>query len=73
MIFLMATDVVVNWSFAEQTRPNAPIPTGCRSTYRVVTSKTVPKMDNLTKSMVFVAKWCTVKEWRDAICFEKGN
>lgn len=41
IIFLMATDVLVSWSFAEQTSPNAPIPTGCRSTYLVVTSKTV--------------------------------
>jgi hypothetical protein len=62
IIFLIATDVLDSWSFAElilsaqrvlevgegvetrtrtnQTRPNAPIPTGWRSTYRVVTSKT---------------------------------
>lgn len=42
MIFLIATFVAVNRSFAEQTSPNAPIPTGWRSVYLVVTSKTVP-------------------------------
>lgn len=50
IIFLMATLVLVSWSFAEHTSPNAPIPTGCRSTYRVVTSKHVPNMDSFTKS-----------------------
>ncbi len=44
--------VLVSWSFAEQTRPKAPMPTGCKSTYRVVTSKTVPKMESLTKSAI---------------------
>lgn len=30
--FLIATDVLVSWSLAEQTKPKAPMPTGCRST-----------------------------------------
>lgn len=39
------------------------MPTGWRSTYRVVTSKTVPKMDSLTKSAMLgeVMRW--VRLW----------
>lgn len=56
-----------------QTRPKAPMPTGCKSTYLfnlvflfffplnnhyylVVTSKTVPKIDNFTNSAIFYIK-----------------
>ena len=52
MTFLIATDVSVSLSCPLHTRPKAPMPTGCKFSYRVVISNTVPKMDSLIKSAI---------------------